>query len=635
MNTVPGFLRLNRLRIMQSEQFVYENSFHEGINIIRGENGSGKSTLADYIFFILGGEFDEWKDAAGQCDEVQAEIETPRGKLSLRRRINGPQEPILVYFGPISSAPINSSDVWYKFPVHRQYGRESFSQVIFRSLNIPEANSEGSSNITMHQLLRLCYSDQRTPASRLFRFESFDTQNIRNAVGELICGINSYDAYDIDLKLRENKRQISKITIQLEGLYSALPSDQALNTSELILAEIGKLENERSKLLQEVTNVDKFVNSGEVKEFLSNRQQAQRQLTRLRSELAVEEQEERKFEYELREIREFLEFLEELMEKLMYAEATSTAIGSIDFTHCPACGEILDPDKPKHHCVVCNSPLDSDKEKSHYNQIRLDLEIQMRESGQLLYQKESELDTIRKSLRTLRSKHKTDLTNFELLYGGGNSPREEFLNTRTIRIGHIDSSIEYLHKSLDIAEKISVLANEKATLNKEIKSLEKRKDALNQEERNRRNEVLFQISKLGKEILHLDLFRQSEFKNAKDVKINFHDDTVSVDGMVNFAESSNVILKNSAVLSFFLSACNDQKFYHPRFLLIDNIEDKGMEEERSHRFQEIIVNQASKLSTPFQIIFTTSMMNPELDKEEFTIGPQYTSNHRVLKLINY
>lgn len=634
MNTIPGFLRLNRLRIMQREHIAYENLFHEGINIIRGENGSGKSTIADCIFFILGGEFNEWKDAAGKCDEVQAEIETPHGKLSLRRRINGSQEPIFVYFGPISNAPKNSSDSWYKFPIHRQHGRESFSQVIFRSLNIPEANSEGSSNITMHQLLRLCYSDQRTPASRLFRLEPFDTQNIRNAVGELICGINSFEAYEIDLKLRESKKQLTKITTQSEGLHSALSIDQTLNTRELILAEISKLENERSRLQYQVKNVDKYVNSGEVKDFLNKRREAQDLLTKQRNKLRDEEKEERKFEYELREIGEYLDFLEELMEKLTYAEATCSAIGSIDFTHCPACGETLNLDTPKHHCVVCNSPLDPDKEKSHYNQIRLDLEIQTRESGQLLHQKANELDTIRTILRKLRSKHKTDLSEFDLLYGGGNSPREEFLATKTLRIGHIDSSIEFLHRSLDIAEKISTLAIEKSTLIKNIESLDKRKEALKHEERNRRIEVLSEISKLGKEILRLDLLRQSEFENAKNVDINFHHDTVSVDGMLNFAESSNVILKNSAVLSIFLSACSDQRFYHPRFLLIDNIEDKGMEELRSHRFQEIIVNQALKLNSPYQIIFTTSMMNPDLDKEEFTIGPQYTSNNRVLKLKN-
>ena len=105
MKHTPGYLRLNRLRIVRRGHVAYDQSFHEGVNIIRGQNGSGKSTIADFVFFILGGEFDSWKDAASQCDEVQAEIETLRGKLTLKRQITSVQEPILVYFWPPWQVP--------------------------------------------------------------------------------------------------------------------------------------------------------------------------------------------------------------------------------------------------------------------------------------------------------------------------------------------------------------------------------------------------------------------------------------------------------------------------------------------------------------------------------------------------
>ena len=302
MTKAPGYLRLNRLRVVRRGHVAYDHSFHEGVNIIRGQNGSGKSTIADFIFFILGGEFEDWKYAASQCDEIQAEIVTPRGNLTLKRQITSAQEPMLVYFGPMDDASESSLEGWERFPIRRQADRESFSQIMFRSLIIPEAQSEGASNITMHQLLRLCYSDQRTPATRLFRFELFDTQNIREAVGDLICGIGGYEVYEVGLKLRELNGELDDIQIRLRALHSALPRDQAFNTPELIHTAVDNLDRERSELQQQVDNVDLLVNPGEVKEYLAERRTAQASLIRQREKLQDIELAEKNLEYELREI---------------------------------------------------------------------------------------------------------------------------------------------------------------------------------------------------------------------------------------------------------------------------------------------------------------------------------------------
>lgn len=101
---------------------------------------------------------------------------------------------------------------------------------------------------------------------------------------------------------------------------------------------------------------------------------------------------------------------------------------------------------------------------------------------------------------------------------------------------------------------------------------------------------------------------------------------------MNFAESSNVLLKNAAILGLFLAAGTDEMFFHPRFILMDNVEDKGMEVERSYKFQRTIVETVTELKLPYQIIFTTSMMNPELELEEYIVGSAYTGENRSLKL---
>ena len=140
------------------------------------------------------------------------------------------------------------------------------------------------------------------------------------------------------------------------------------------------------------------------------------------------------------------------------------------------------------------------------------------------------------------------------------------------------------------------------------------------------------ISTLAVKLLSQDLPRQDEFAKPKAVTLNFRDDAISVDGSLNFAASSNVILKNTAILALFSAATLDDGFYHPRFLLMDNVEDKGMEEIRSHNFQSLILQTSRMALYDHQIIFTTSMMNPDLDLEQFVVGPRYTHENKTLSI---
>ena len=156
-------------------------------------------------------------------------------------------------------------------------------------------------------------------------------------------------------------------------------------------------------------------------------------------------------------------------------------------------------------CVVCKSPLDLDRENARYNQIRLDLEIQIRESGQLIRQKESELDATRKSLRLVRREHTKHLSMFDLKYSGANGPREAFLATRINRLGHIDAEIEFLTRSLDIAKEISELISKKAASVESIELLKTRNKSLRREAQKRRAVALTRVSDFGAAILRSDL----------------------------------------------------------------------------------------------------------------------------------
>ena len=327
-----------------------------------------------------------------------------------------------------------------------------------------------------------------------------------------------------------------------------------------------------------------------------------------------------------------MDFLDTLRQRLTLAEATFDAVGSIEFTRCPGCGESLDPDTPKNLCIVCKSPLNAEAERARYNRIRLDLEIQSRESRQLTDRKGIELKNTQRELRLSRREYGKQLSAFDLEYSSRNGPRERFLATRINRIGRIDAEVDFLLRGLTTAEDISRVTSDSASITEEIEALTARAESLRTAAAERRPAALSLISDIGARILRNDLPRQTEFETADRLTISFQNDSISVGGVVNFAESSNVILKNTAVLSLFLAACADADFFHPRFLLIDNVEDKGMEPRRSHLFQRTIVERTADLTLPHQVILTTSMIDPELETDDYIIGPAYTRERRSLDL---
>lgn len=57
-----------------------------------------------------------------------------------------------------------------------------------------------------------------------------------------------------------------------------------------------------------------------------------------------------------------------------------------------------------------------------------------------------------------------------------------------------------------------------------------------------------------------------------------------------------------------------------------------MEPERSQNFQRIIVETSATLGVEHQIIFTTSMIDPQLETTDLTVGEHYTESNKCLQL---
>src|SRR5690606_13097010 len=187
---------------------VYDENFHEGVNIIRGTNSSGKSTISNFIFYILGGAYNNWTSESLKCKDVTAEILINNAVFTLRREISSsPLTPLQIFWGDYNSA-ITDNINWKIFPYKQSDNVVSFSNILFNALNFPEVKGDLDSNITMYQILRLIYIDQLTPPQSLFRFENFDLPLTRKTVSEILLGVYDDSLYTDRLSLRENQKSL-------------------------------------------------------------------------------------------------------------------------------------------------------------------------------------------------------------------------------------------------------------------------------------------------------------------------------------------------------------------------------------------------------------------------------------------
>lgn len=631
---MSSFLRLNRMLVSRGSTALYDERFHAGVNIIHGSNGSGKSTIADFIFYGLGGDLRDWRKSAERAEEVILEITTPQGTLCLRRQPSADaMRPMGIFFGTMEAALGASADLWQTFPYKRPDRGYSFSQVLFRAIGLPESVSDGSSNITMHQALRLLYVDQLTPVQRVFRVESFDTWQTRQAVGDMLAGIGGYDLFDRQIALRETKKLYDEAAREYTSLVAVAAGYGEKILSEHIEIEITQLTSEREGLLASVTELtsDKEIDA-EREELKRLRGEAFKELHQARKDVAKLEDEIEVLDYEVGDAEAFIAHLRQSLLDFQAAKITFIALGQLDFEFCPSCFAPV-TEKSSDHCHLCDTPRKSGEDDSRTLAVQLDLQMQLKESEALQVERKLELDGRKADLRGARQRLRRATNAAELSGSGTVTGREAGIAELSRKIGFIDSQLEGLQRRHELARRIAAAAAKKEDLNARQTRLQEEIGAIERAQAVRKQVAYTLISNETKALLDMDLSEHSDFGDVSHVDFSFADDWIALNGEKYRARSASgmVILKNSFAAALLKASLVDARFNLPRWMLFDNIEDKGMVEERSRNFQRLLVAMSEATQVPHQIIFTTSMLAPELDRSDLIIGPKYTKEHKTLK----
>jgi len=633
IQTKPSLI-LNRLLLIKGEKYVYNEKFHKGVNIIRSKgNSTGKTTIMDAIFFVLGGDIDEWTDEALACDFIIAEISFSGKLVTLKREIGDNRYPaIYIYEGSYNEA-IKSALNWMKFSNRRSNERESYSQAIFRLLGYPEKQLSSFANITINEILRLVYSDQLTAVNKIFKHQNFDSEEMRQTVGEFLLGVDDLDLHGLRLQMRNEEKELSNVVGRIKTFQDILVSgglnpdkNQIKKEIDQCLKKIGELKN-RVSYLESQSMKDKRVEEPEealrMKEKLIQTKISLRNCNDKREALI----------YEIEDSKLFVSSLNERKKALAESEVTRESLGDLKFEFCPACLTKLDSSvsTDENFCHLCKVKNFDEKNSTGFLRMQFEVEYQMRESEQLLNKKTNDLKNIDRKISELDMSCKLLQERYNSFIQIANPITAEIKEILT-KIGQYEKTIENLIEKQKFADILSDLFQKKSQIHSKISQIE---DEIKLKERNRKKRLQSlqkKISQLTIKILQDDVPSEETFAKATEFEFDFGKNRLFVDGRSKFSASSVCYLKTAFLFAIYLISLEDSNVLFPRFSLMDNIEDKGSTPERVQNMHKILIEHLNNTDQDHQLIFTTSVLSEELNNSDYCVGPEYNFNLKTLDL---
>ncbi|OAV66755.1 hypothetical protein Barb4_02759 [Bacteroidales bacterium Barb4] len=638
---MSNHLFLNRLRIVTENGAVaYDEQFHKGVNIIRGDNSSGKSTVTHFIFYALGGDFSEFVPEARKCATVFAEVETNGAVFTIKRDIIRGEEgniskriPMSFFFGNMNESLNPPADkTWQRYGYNTTENKKSFSNVLFDFLDLPVV--KGDVNITFHQILRLLYIDQDSPTNSLFYYEQFDSQITRETVSDLLLGIYNEDLYEKKRRLISAEKELDEIKSEIKATKNFLP--KYLLTSNFIKAHIDSKEKEITTKQDEIITIrQQSKNILYEKTSKLNFQKLNEDAIEQRYKVAELEEQISLLHNEIEDSDFFIKTLNKKIEALRNSIETREFLGHLPLEYCPECLTKIKTNEDKSVCKLCKEPIDESYGVVQAKRMELEIGFQLNESKKLF-------ESNKRTLLKLEAKYTAEIGKLQDIQKQVNAALvdvksfdEETVDELNREKGFLEGEILQYRTMLESAELYDKLIDKKNELEEEIELLkryiyntEKRQIAL---ETNINN----QIREEGVYLLNNDLDRQDEFKNARDFFIDYSNNIAFLSNRYSkYSASSNFYLKVSARFALFLASLHIADMRFPRFIFADNMEDKGIEMLRAQNFQKLLIDRVKLYdANSFQMIYTTSYIIEELNNSPYVVGEYYTKDNPSLKNI--
>jgi hypothetical protein len=628
-------LKINRFVVMAKGAVAYDESFHHGLNIIRGQNGSGKSTIMELIYFSLGADHIDWKEEALKCDYVLSEIEINHNILTIKREINQEgRAHLYLFWGNLEEA--TSSLNWELYSMKRSSEKESFSQVILRALNIPD--SAENDHLTMHQILRILYLDQLSPANLLMRPERFDPPTMREAVSKTLMGAFNVQLLNDENKLKEMKRTIAQYNSEIQSIQYILKHSESTMSIE-------ELQNKINDNLERMKRIDMGMSENNQKIFHDETNHKDlfgsdvvRNMTNAKEILITQTNRYNSLTSDIVDSENFIAELQQRISDLDNSISMRSYLPKLSISYCPICLNPVNNPDDNNTCPLCKSIISDNNLTANAIRLKNEIAFQIKESLNLLKKKKGEIEKLKIDISASKKQIKqfqVEIDSYSIIIE--TTEQQERDNASFLK-GNLSKEIEYLNKDLllqeQLKEDIRIIENMKVEADELELVIERKRNELS----NNFNKAMNLIKNIASIFIENDYERDlpTDQASLSTLQIDFEKyNTFTLKGKNSFAASSMVYIKNSIMIAFLFASLELDSMNYPRFIMCDNIEDKGMEPERSRKFQRNLYNMTEKYKDiEHQIIITTSMIEPALDIPQICVGEKYTSTSKSLKVEN-
>jgi hypothetical protein len=636
---IRSSLFVERLVVRKAGGHVYDELFHPGINVIRGDHSVGKTTILELLFYVLGGEIksNQWLYPADKCNDILCQLRVNGNVFSIKRLIDkAGVPPIEIRSGALEDEG-QHFEAWGTYgPRRNESGsRMSFSQKFFELLGWEGHKSEDYANLTMHQILRLLYVDQETTSTKIFRAEDNfrgDSDGVRTAIAEFLLGLDNLDTHQLRQELLIAEREFDRVSADLQAMYRVLGEE---SSTTLITLQGSIAANAYEIIRLRETPLERVDNSAIDVERDIKYQRVARDISVYNAQLQRFQEELLEVNGEIVDCQLFDKSLRTRRKSLLESKAAYEAIGLVEYDRCPCCLTQLGPldleSVEGGACHLCRSKSETSRNVSNYMEILNELDFQVASNSKVLVDYIDHRDGVKSSIEIAKIKMASSQSELGSLAIMVDLTSQAALE-RAQKIGFLESESVSYQKKIKIIQELDSNKLRKIDLSADISNLKEKIVAAAASSRHRRERVHLGIAENVVSILHRDKRTNGEpyeedfeASTASDIEIDFSKDRMLVNSRMKFSGSSNYVKKNSFNISALMESLDDINYRWPRFLMVDAIENGGMKEFRSHNFQKTIID-CLKGRTDFQLIFCTSMVLDELDNEIFGVGPYYSTN---------